>query len=241
MPSILHIESTTKACSVGLSHSGQMIALRESVSLEYSHSSSLTVFMEDVMREAGKKPSDIDAVAVSHGPGSYTGLRIGVSAAKGFCYALDIPLIAIDTMKALTNTALQKLAGQEGLVSPAAIEAVFCPMIDARRMEVYYALYRYDLLPMQETRAEVIEENTFSKILEDYKIFFFGDGAGKCRNLINSCNAMFIDDIWPSAIGMPQEAEQKYEQGEFVDLAYFEPFYLKDFVAGKPKVKGLFS
>ncbi len=241
MPSILHIETTTKACSVGLSHSRQLIALHESVNLEYSHSSSLTVFMEKVMREAGKKPSEIDAVAVSHGPGSYTGLRIGVSAAKGFCYALDIPLIAIDTMKALTKTAILKLTGREGLVSLAALEAVFCPMVDARRMEVYYALYRHDLLSMQDTRAEVISEDTFSTLLEDYKIIFFGDGAEKCRSVIKSCNAMFLDDVWPSASGMAEEAERHYEQGNFVDLAYFEPFYLKDFVAGKPKVKGLYS
>ncbi len=241
MPSILHIETTTKACSVGLSHGGQLIALRESVSHEYSHSSSLTVFMEDVMREAGKNPSEIDAVAVSHGPGSYTGLRIGVSAAKGFCYARDIPLIAIDTLKALAKTAIHKLTGQEGLVSLAALEAVFCPMIDARRMEVYYALFRHDLISMQETRAEVIDENTFSKLLEDYKIIFFGDGAEKCRSVIKSCNAMFLDDVWPSASGMAEEAERHFEQGNFVNLAYFEPFYLKDFVAGKPKVKGLYS
>lgn len=241
MPAILHIETTTKACSVGLSYDGQLIALRESVNREYSHSSSLTVFMEEVMKEADRKPAEIDAVAVSHGPGSYTGLRIGVSAAKGFCYALDIPLIAVDTMQALTKTVIRKLNGHEGLVAPAAIEAVFCPMIDARRMEVYYALYTYDLLLMQETKAEVIDANTFNKLLRDYKIFFFGDGAEKCQRVINSCNAMFIDDIWPSAIGMPQEAERKYERGEFVDLAYFEPFYLKDFVAGKPKVKGLYS
>ncbi len=217
-----------------------MLALREIVSQEYSHSSVLTVFMHEVMLAANKKPAEIDAIAVSKGPGSYTGLRIGVSAAKGLCYALDIPLIAVDTMKALSATALKKLDSLESSIPPKAIEAVFCPMIDARRMEVYYALFRYDLLQMQLTRAEVIDENTFQKLLEDYKIFFFGDGAEKCRNVINSPNALFLDDIWPSAIGMVEEAELIFDQGAFVDLAYFEPFYLKDFVAGKPKVKGLY-
>jgi tRNA threonylcarbamoyladenosine biosynthesis protein TsaB len=241
MPTILYIETTTKACSVGLSYNGHLIALRESVNREYSHSSSLTVFIEEVMKEAGKEPAEIDAVAVSQGPGSYTGLRIGISAAKGFCHALDIPLIAVDTMQSLTKTAILKLARHDSLDSPATIEAVFCPMIDARRMEVYYALYSYDLLVMQETKAEVIDANTFNKLLQDYKVFFFGDGAEKCQSVIKSCNAVFIDDIWPSAVGMLQEAEQKYGRGEFVDLAYFEPFYLKDFVAGKPKVKGLYS
>ena len=241
MSAILLIETTTKACSVGLSNRGQLIALRETVGLGYSHSSSLTVFIEDVMMEAGKKASEIDAVAVSHGPGSYTGLRIGVSVAKGFCYALDIPLIAIDTMKALTKTAIRKMALNKDLAGPTLKEAVFCPMIDARRMEVYYALFRQDLLTMQETRAEVIDENTFSKLLKEFKIVFFGDGAGKCKIVINSPNALFLDDVWPSAVGMVEEAERKFEMGEFVDLAYFEPFYLKDFVAGKPKVKGLYS
>lgn len=240
MPVILHIETTTKACSVGLSNNGKMIALREIVSQEYSHSSVLTVFMHEVMLAANVKAVEIDAIAVSKGPGSYTGLRIGVSAAKGLCYALDIPLIAVDTMKAMAATAVLKLVSSKCCISPKAIEAVFCPMIDARRMEVYYALFRYDLLQMQQTRAEVINENTFQKLLEDYKIFFFGDGAEKCRDIIKSPNALFMDDIWPSASGMVEEAERIFDLGAFVDLAYFEPFYLKDFVAGKPKVKGLY-
>ncbi len=213
--------------------------MRESLGRQYSHSSTLTVFMEEVLREAGKRPVDLHAVAISKGPGSYTGLRIGVSAAKGFCYALDIPLIAVDGLKALTVVAIQHLAKQQHSINPAAVEARFCPMIDARRMEVYYSLFRHDLTVLQETKAEVIDENTFKKLLEEYKVIFFGDGAAKCRPAIKCCNALFLDDIWPSARGMIAEAEQKYARGDFADTAYFEPFYLKDFVAGKPKVKGL--
>lgn len=239
MPLILHIETTTRACSVGLSNNGEMLALRESLDPNYSHSSTLTVFMEEVLREAGKKPIDLQAVAVSKGPGSYTGLRIGVSAAKGFCYALEIPLIAVDGLKALTVMALKQLAGSQCCIPPAAVEARFCPMIDARRMEVYYSLFTHDLLLLQDTKAEVIDENTFKKLLEEYKVVFFGDGAAKCRSVIKTCNALFLDGIWPSSVGMIVEAEQKYAQGDFVDTAYFEPSYLKDFVAGKPKVKGL--
>ncbi len=241
MPTLLHIETTTRVCSVGLSKDGQLITLREDHSSKYSHSSLLTVFMEAVMAEAGLKPRDISAVAVSQGPGSYTGLRIGVSAAKGFCFALNIPLIAVDTMRALTRTALLKIADADNMIPPAAIETIFCPMIDARRMEVYYALLAYDLSPVRETRAQVVEENTFASLLGKKKIIFFGDGAEKCRSVIRSCNALFRPDILPSVRGMVQEAEEKYGRSDFVDVAYFEPFYLKDFVAGKPKVKGLSS
>lgn len=241
MPNILHIETATKACSVGLSHNGHMLALVESVDREYSHSSKLTVYIEEVLNNVNKKPSDVDAVAVSRGPGSYTGLRIGVSAAKGFCYALDIPLIAIDTMKSLSILAGCYIATKPGMVPPAAIEALFCPMIDARRMEVYYSLFKYDMTLLQDTKAELVDENTFVPLLENNKIYFFGDGADKCKSLIKSCNAMFVDGIWPSARGMVADAENKYEKGDFADLAYFEPFYLKDFVAAKPKVKGLYT
>ncbi len=218
-----------------------MVALFESVDREYSHSSKLTVFIEDVLTNSNKKPSDIDAVAVSRGPGSYTGLRIGVSAAKGFCYALDIPLIAIDSMKSLSILAGCHIASNPSFIPAAAIEALFCPMIDARRMEVYYSLFTHDMTQLRETKAEVVDKNTFEKLLRDNKIIFFGDGAEKCRTVINAYNAMFIDGIWPSARGMIEMAEKKYAQNDFVDLAYFEPFYLKDFVAAKPRVKGLDS
>ena len=241
MPVLLHIETTTRVCSVGLSKAGQLIALREHHSKEYSHSSLLTVFIEEVMAETGLKPVDISAVAVSRGPGSYTGLRIGVSAAKGFCFARDIPLIAVDTMRALTRTALLRMNDLNGMIPPAAIETLFCPMIDARRMEVYYALLAYDLSVVHDTRAQVVDGHTFAGLLKNKKIIFFGDGADKCRQVIRGCNALFVEGILPSARGMVQEATEKFGRKEFADVAYFEPFYLKDFVAGKPKVKGLSS
>lgn len=218
-----------------------MLALIESVDRDYSHSSRLTVFIEEVLQNANKRPADIDAVAVSMGPGSYTGLRIGVSAAKGFCYALDIPLIAIDTMKSLSTVACCYIATKPGMVSPAALDALMCPMIDARRMEVYYSLFKHDLTLVQDTKAEVIDKNSFLKLLKENKIFFFGDGAEKCKPVTASYNAIFIDGIWPSARGMVAEAEKKFLENDFADPAYFEPFYLKDFVAAKPIVKGLHS
>ncbi len=241
MPRILHIETSTRACSTGLSQNGKMLAIRESLDREYSHSSRLTVFIDEVIREAGMKTTDVDAVAVSGGPGSYTGLRIGVSTAKGFCYARDIPLIATDTMKALTRVAMDKLAASSNLLPATAIQALFCPMIDARRMEVYNAIFDSKLSLVRKTKASIIDEDSFRNRLKDHKMFFFGDGAGKCSSIIQSPNAMFLDDVWPSATGMLQEAESAYSRREFADLAYYEPFYLKDFVAGKPKVKGLYA
>jgi len=239
MPLLLHIETTTKACSVGLSRDGQMAALRESVDKDYAHSNLLTVYIEELFAAAGVTPDQLDAVAVSSGPGSYTGLRIGVSAAKGLCYALDIPLIAVNTMRALAVVARNRITTCKGYLSPNSLELLYCPMIDARRMEVYYALFDSKHRPIKETGAAIIDENSFKKQLESKKIIFFGDGAEKCRPLIQSKNALFLKDVWPSAKGMIQEAESKWEQKDFVNLAYFEPYYLKDFVAGKPKVKGL--
>lgn len=241
MPCILHIETSTRACSAGVSLNGKMLAIRDSLDMEYSHSSRLTVFIDEVIREAGLKPADVDAVAVSSGPGSYTGLRIGVSTAKGFCYALDIPLIAVDTMKALARVAMDKLSTKKDILPATAIQTLFCPMIDARRMEVYNAVFDSRLKKVQETRASIIDEDAFREQLKDDKIIFFGDGAAKCSSIIRSPNALFLEDVWPSATGMLREAESCFKNNQFADLAYFEPFYLKDFVAGKPKVKGLYA
>ncbi len=241
MPVILHVETSTRVCSAGISKDGSIIAAREDNSGGHSHSTLLTCFIDEVISEAGIVAADVSAVAASSGPGSYTGLRIGVSVAKGFCYARDIPLIAADTMLALADNALIKLSEEKQFISPAAIETILCPMIDARRMEVYHALFRHDLTKVAGTAASVIDKDSFSDILESGKIIFFGDGADKCKNLIISNNAFFLEGVWPSVYGMVREAEMKYSKGDFVDVAYFEPFYLKDFVAGKPKVKGLYS
>ncbi len=242
MAKILLIETTTRTCSAGIADNGRIVSLREDLSTDYSHSSLLTVFIEEVMHEAGLQAGDIDAAGVSEGPGSYTGLRIGVAAAKGFCYAKDIPLIAIDTMKALTATGLHHMSQIQGVTPPVAGKTLYCPMIDARRMEVYYALFDRDLNKMGKTRAEIIDENSFrEEHLQDARIFFFGDGAAKCREVLTSPNMHYVPGVYPSVRGMASEAEQLFGQGKFVDLAYFEPYYLKNFVAGKPRVKGLYS
>ncbi|TVR40849.1 MAG: tRNA (adenosine(37)-N6)-threonylcarbamoyltransferase complex dimerization subunit type 1 TsaB [Bacteroidia bacterium] len=240
MTYILLIETSTRTCSVGLLHNEKLLAIREDDSKNYSHSKLLAVFIREVLQEAGISPTDVSAVAVSRGPGSYTGLRIGVSAAKGFCFARDIPMIAVDTLKALTNHAMQIYPPDKTEEEPHA-QIIWCPMIDARRMEVYYALFSQNLEEIRTTTAEVITEKTFEKELASYTMVFFGDGAEKCMSVFNNKNALFLKDVYPSVKGMVEEALTKFQQRDFVDTAYFEPFYLKDFVAGKPKVKGLYS
>jgi tRNA threonylcarbamoyladenosine biosynthesis protein TsaB len=230
MSHILLIETATKVCSVGLLRNNQIIAMREDKSMQYSHSSLLTSFIQEAVKEAGIDFHQLDAVAVSKGPGSYTGLRIGVSVAKGICYALDVPLIAINTLQAMTVTAILKDKNHA---------RYYVPMIDARRMEVYSAVYDAKLRELKETSADIIDENSFSSFLDKGKTAFFGDGASKCSDVIKHENAMFFDDIFPGVRGLAKSAMEKYTNKQFEDLAYFEPFYLKDFVAGKPKVKGL--
>ncbi len=229
MSHILFIETATRVCSVGIANKEGMLSMKEDKSMQYSHSSLLTSFIEETMQTAGLGMSALDGVVVSMGPGSYTGLRIGVSAAKGLCYALDIPLIAINTLESLANTANTVLDGVD----------YFVPMIDARRMEVYSAIFDSNLHQVRETMAEIIDENSFAEVLEKGRVAFFGDGADKCKATLNHPNALFFDDIVPSVTGMLQPAWQKLSRKQFENLAYFEPYYLKDFVAGKPKVKGL--
>ncbi len=242
MAHILLIETTTRACSVGIARNGSIIALREDLSSDYSHAAMLTVFMEEVLKEAKLSPADVDAVAVSQGPGSYTGLRIGVSAAKGFCYARNIPLIATDTMKALATKGLQHMSDIHGVIPPSPGQTLLCPMIDARRMEVYYALFDRQMNKVKETTAEVIDENSFTgKELRNARIFYFGDGAAKCNEVLTSPNTKYVAGVNPGVQGMALSAERLYEKKAFADLAYFEPLYLKNFVAGKPKVRGLYS
>lgn len=226
MALILQIETSTISCSVALSENGQTLSVKEAVERNI-HASSITLFIDDVMKVANKKLTDLDAVAVSMGPGSYTGLRIGVSTAKGLCYGLDVPLIAIDTLKAMASN-IQVNSGSGDLL--------FCPMIDARRMEVYSALYDAGLVPVNPVTAMIIDEHSFSSILEKHKVVFFGDGAEKCiASLGNHPNATFITDFTNSAIDLNAQAYAKYIAHQFEDLAYFEPYYLKDFVATTPK------
>lgn len=228
-PLILHIDTATQVCSVALSRGAENIAYRESRE-KNAHSKNVTLFVEEVISESGLAKDELDAISVSMGPGSYTGLRIGVSTAKGLCYALEKPLIAISTLQAMAY----------GLAEERKEKVLYCPMIDARRMEVYTALFDENNRQLREIRAEIIDENSFSEFLNNQKIYFFGDGAPKCKEVLgDQPNAVFIDDFFPSAKFMSGIALDKFQNNDFVDVAYFEPFYLKDFIAGKPKVKGL--
>jgi tRNA threonylcarbamoyladenosine biosynthesis protein TsaB len=221
MALILQLETSTTSCSVALSLNGETIAIKE-VNERNAHASSLTMFIEAVMLDTGKKVSDLSAIAVSMGPGSYTGLRIGVSTAKGLCYGLDIPLIAINTLQAMARGYQMIDVDQSGL---------YCPMIDARRMEVYSAAYDANLKEVLPVEARIIDADSFSDILNTQRITFFGDGALKCKDVLSGfSNAMFVPDFNCSAKDMSVLAYQKYQGKQFEDIAYFEPYYLKDFL-----------
>lgn len=221
MAHILSIETSTTVCSVALHRDGELLAIRED-SRPNSHAVNITLFAEAVAKEAGISLQNIDAIAVSKGPGSYTGLRIGVSAAKGLCYGLDKPLIAINT--------LEGMALNEQLNAHITPSALLCPMIDARRMEVYCALFDSQRSLVEETKAVIVDESSFSMHLDTHKVIFFGDGAAKCRPVLTHPNAVFVDGITPSARLTGKLAYEYYQQSRFEDVAYFEPFYLKEFV-----------
>ncbi len=236
MPYILNIETATKVCSVALGYGGKVIVLRENRDEiieggeKYSHAELLAVYIKDVLNEAGIKPQQLNAVAVSQGPGSYTGLRIGVASAKGLCYALGIPLIAVDTLKSMAN--LIKDTKHVALVAERNPNLLFCPMIDARRMEVYAAFYDLSLNEYRATQADIIDENSYKEIIAERPVFFFGDGMAKCKTILASRpNTYFVDKFYPSASGMFKLAQELYKEKKFVDTAYFEPFYLKEFQA----------
>lgn len=225
MPKILSIETSTTVCSVAITVDGSTLASQK-LFLEKSHSTLLTVVIEQTMRQVGMEMKELDAIAVSKGPGSYTGLRIGVSTAKGLCYALDKPLIAVNTLLVMANEVNRQNHSQ----------ALLCPMIDARRMEVYTALYDAELNELEKTSAKILEENSFDETLNQKQVLFFGNGADKFMALkIGVVNAVFIDDITPSAWSVGLLANQAFLKSDFEDVAYFEPFYLKDFLATKPK------
>ncbi len=231
MALILNIETATKICSVSLARDGEIIALRETAEGN-SHSSLLAPFIKDLLEEKHLNFNALDAVAVSMGPGSYTGLRIGVSTAKGLCFGLDIPLIAVSTLQAMAVQAKKQYSNPEE-------NTLLSPMIDARRMEVYSQLFDVKLNTLNEIQALIIDENSFRKELQEHPVLFFGDGAAKCSDTIRHPNAVFFEGGLPSAEGMAPLAEEQYQKQDFVDVAYFEPFYLKEFVAAVSKVKGL--
>jgi len=224
---ILHIETSTNICSIAVSENGQCL-FSKSDSEGMNHAALLSVFIAEAMeflKSTSKKP---DAVAVSSGPGSYTGLRIGVSTAKGLCYGLDIPLIAVSTLEVLTANALQ--------ITDTTANSLFCPMIDARRMEVYAAIYNQEGIIQREISADIIDENSYSEILESHIVYFFGNGAEKCKTTLTHPNARFIDGMYPLAENMIILAEKAYNENKFVDVAYFEPFYLKEFYTTAAKI-----
>lgn len=228
MALILNIDSSTDVCSVALVRDGEVVASRENDE-GFNHSVLLGVYADEVLRECGVSAGELDAVAVSMGPGSYTGLRIGVSLAKGICFGAGKPLIAVSTLEALARF----VADREGE------EALYCPMIDARRMEVYTAVYDREGRVVRDIHAEVLDENAFADLLAAHKMYFFGNGSDKVKEVICHPNAVFVPDITTSAVNMAGIAEQKFADGMFEDVAYFEPFYLKDFVATVPKRKVL--
>ena len=216
MSYILNIETATKNCSVALAKEGKTILCKEIAEEGYSHAERLHVFIEEIIKEVGITFQDLIAIAVSQGPGSYTGLRIGVSAAKGFCYALDIPLIAVDTLQVLAS----QVTVSSGLI---------IPMLDARRMEVYSAIFNPKFEKIRAVQAEIITENSFEELEET--LYFVGDCAEKCKTVLTKENYIFLDEIkYPSAKEMSGISFEKYQKNETVDVAYFEPYYLKDFM-----------
>jgi tRNA threonylcarbamoyladenosine biosynthesis protein TsaB len=218
---ILNIETSTKNCSVSISKNGKTLVCKELSDAGFSHAEKLHFFIEEVLLESKLTFKDLSAIAVSKGPGSYTGLRIGVSAAKGLCFALDIPLISVDT--------LQVLASQAEVEN-----GIIIPMIDARRMEVYSAIFDKNYNKILDVQAEILDENSFSEIKET--IYFVGDCNEKAKTVLTNNNFVFIDDkIYPSANEMSKLSFDKFENSDFEDVAYFEPFYLKDFLITAPK------
>ena len=224
MTYILHLETATKVCSVALSKDGELIALKEIAEENYSHAENITLFIEDVLKQAEISIKDIHAVSVSSGPGSYTGLRIGVSTAKGLCYPLNIPLISVDSLLALSEIALLKHTNTN-----------LCPLIDARRMEVFNAIYNEKGEQLKAISADIIEETSYSAF---EPFVYFGDGADKLQDIWKDKNCTIDSTILSSAKGQVNVAYKKFLAQDFEDIAYFEPFYLKDFVAGKKVNQG---
>ena len=232
---ILNIETSTNCCSAAITIDGRAVAWRENMG-SANHARELPVFISELLDEAKQKGWQLDAVALSQGPGSYTGLRIGASTAKGLCYGLNIPLIPIDTLQVLCRTA--KAQHQE--LDHAGEDVLLCPMLDARRMEVYTAFYTPQTLERtDEIKAKVVDEHSFEAELQAHPVYFFGNGAGKCKGVLTSENARFIDAVVPQARYMGTLAEAATRHLDVKQMAYFEPFYLKDFVPAPSHVKGL--
>lgn len=226
MSCILHVETSTKVCSVAVTEDGAVLFEKADLNGP-SHAVQLGSFVDEALSYVDNHGIPFDAVAVSCGPGSYTGLRIGVSMAKGICYGRELKLIAIPTPEVLCVPVL--------LYHDLPEDALLCPMIDARRMEVYAAVYDRALHAVRPISADIIDENSYKEFLDEHPVYFFGDGADKCKDKIKHPNAHFLSDIVPLAKNMGPLAEKAVAEGRYEDVAYFEPFYLKEFVASKPK------
>ena len=223
---IICLETATSLCSVALCDSNGLILLKESAE-DRSHASELTVFIQELLKEAGIRAADLEAVAVSKGPGSYTGLRIGVSVAKGMAYAASIPLIGVDTTCSMFHGFISSKTDLNET-------DLFCPLLDARRMEVYYSVFDFSGNVIRNTRAEIMDRDSFNDLPGSSRIFFFGDGSAKCRDIIKRGNIIFDEDFRISASFMQKPAYESLNEHRYEDVAYFEPFYLKDFLTTKP-------
>lgn len=226
MSLILSLETSAKVCSVAIHNHGDLLATRE-IHAEHSHASRLAVLIDEVLNDVNVKVKDLAAVAVSSGPGSYTGLRIGTSTAKGLCFALDIKLLSIGSLELLAYQISKQNVSRSCL----------CPMIDARRMEVYCAVFDSSLKVIRPTEAKIIDPSSFTDLLEDHDIVFFGDGSDKCKDQITHPNATFVAGVYAAASEMGHPVYQKYMRHQFEDLGKFEPHYLKEFMIKKPAEK----
>lgn len=232
MSLILCIETGTDVCSVGIARDGELLSLRES-DQGRDHAKNLAVFVDELLRETNIASEELDAIAVGMGPGSYTGLRIGVSFAKGMCYGLNIPLLAVGSLDALAQVAIED--HEAGIINVDGWDdAVLCPMVDARRMEVYAQVFDSKCNPLSQVSAEVITDESFVQWRKGGKMIIFGNGAAKCQEVL--ADTTYINVV-PSARGMAKLAHKQYDEGKFEDIAYFEPFYLKDFVVIPSKKK----
>lgn len=236
MALILNIETSTEVCSVVIARDGKVIHSRENLNGQ-NHAMLVTVFIGELLNEANITMEQLDAVAVSGGPGSYTGLRIGVSVAKGICYAARLPLIAITSLEAMAHHVAHDIENHQYIQNE---NILFCPMIDARRMEVYTAFYDKNGVQIRGIQADIIDHQSYLPFLENNTVLFFGNGSAKCRDAITHPNAIFLNGIITSAENMVPLAEHDFQSQKFVDVAYYEPFYLKDFVATVP-VKNIFN
>lgn len=234
MSIVLSLETSTSVCSAALHEDGMLLASSE-LHIPQSASSKLAVMVNQLFKTTDILPDTINGVVVSAGPGSYTGLRIGVATAKGLCFALNVPLLSVNTLELMAYQVISSLSPVERGLEREAIEILFCPMLDARRMEVYCLIADQKLNVLEQTNAKVIDELSFDTWLEKKVIYFFGNGAIKCKSIITHKNSRFIENIIPSASRLGELAYKKFQLNQFENLSSFEPLYLKDFVAKKPK------